>query len=65
VRYGNQQYIVQANGKNNFQLVNVETGIRENDRVAISAKNTGLSNMQIVTKNAYAVLGKMKNATEE
>ncbi len=65
VRYGNQQYIVQANGKNNFQLVNVETSIREKDRVAVNSKNTELKNMQVVTKNAYAVLGKMKNAPEE
>lgn len=64
VRYGNQQYIVQATGKNAFQLVNVETGIRENDRVAVSANNTELSGMNVVTKNAYAVLGKMKNIAE-
>jgi len=65
VRYGSQQYIVQATGKNNFQLVPVETGIREKDRVAVSTKNTDLTGMQVVTKNAYAVLGKMKNAPEE
>ena len=65
VRYGNQQYIVQVTGKNNFQLVTVETGIRENERVAVSATSTDLSRMQVVTKNAYAVLGKMKNASEE
>jgi cobalt-zinc-cadmium efflux system membrane fusion protein len=65
VRYGNQQYIVQVTGKNNFQLVTVETGIRENERVAVSATSTELSGMQVVTKNAYAVLGKMKNAAEE
>ena len=65
VRYGNQQYIVQATGKNNFQLVHVETGIREKDRIAVSTKNVDLTNMQVVTKNAYSVLGKMKNAQEE
>lgn len=65
VRYGNQQYIMQVNGKNNFQMVNVETGIRENGRVALSSKATELSGMQVVTKNAYAILGKMKNTAEE
>jgi membrane fusion protein, heavy metal efflux system len=65
VRYGNLQYIAQVTGKNNFQLVAVETGIRENERVAVSATATELSGMQVVTKNAYAVLGKMKNAPEE
>ncbi|WP_207510288.1 efflux RND transporter periplasmic adaptor subunit [Longitalea luteola] len=65
VRYGNQQYIVQVNGRNNFQLVTVETGIRENGRVAVRSKETELAGMQVVTKNAYAVLGKMKNTAEE
>jgi membrane fusion protein, heavy metal efflux system len=65
VRYGNQQYIVQVTGKNNFQLLRVETGIRDEGRVAVSTTATELSGMQIVTKNAYAVLGKMKNAAEE
>jgi len=65
VRYGNQQYVVQVIGKNNYQLVTVETGIRENNRVAISSNAVELANMQVVTKNAYAVLGKMKNAAEE
>jgi membrane fusion protein, heavy metal efflux system len=65
VRYGNKQYIVQVTGKNNFQLVEVETGIRDNGRVAVLSTATELSGMQIVTKNAYAVLGKMKNTAEE
>jgi membrane fusion protein, heavy metal efflux system len=65
VRYGNQQFIVQLTGRNAFQLVNVETGIREKDRVAVSAANTGLRDMEVVTKNAFAVLGKMKNTLEE
>ena len=65
VRYGNQQYVVQVIGKNSYQLVNVETGIKQNDRVAINSNATNLSGMQVVSKNAYAVLGKMKNAAEE
>jgi cobalt-zinc-cadmium efflux system membrane fusion protein len=65
VRYGNHQYIVQVTGKNSYQLVQVETGIRENDQVAVNSKAIELSGMQIVTQNAYAVLGKMKNAAEE
>jgi cobalt-zinc-cadmium efflux system membrane fusion protein len=65
VRYGNQQYIVQSTAKNTFTLVNVETGIREKDRVAVNATSTELKDMQVVTKNAYAVLGKMKNTAEE
>jgi cobalt-zinc-cadmium efflux system membrane fusion protein len=65
VRYGNQQYVVQSMSKNNYQLVNVETGVKENDRIAITSTAAELQGMQVVTKNAYAVLGKMKNAPEE
>lgn len=65
VRYGNQQYIVQATGKNNFQLISVDTGIREKGLVAVTAKDVDLKHIQVVVKNAYAVLGKMKNAQEE
>jgi cobalt-zinc-cadmium efflux system membrane fusion protein len=65
VRYGNKEYIVQATGQHNFQLVAVETGIRDNGKVAVSTGATELSGMQVVTKNAYAILGKMKNAAEE
>jgi len=65
VRFGNQQYIVQATGKNVYKLVSIETGIREKDLVAVSANNTELNGMNVVTKNAYAVLGKMKNTLEE
>ena len=65
VRYGNQQYVVQVTGKNNYQLVNVEAGMKENNRIAINSNAVDLRNMPIVTKNAYAILGKMKNAAEE
>jgi cobalt-zinc-cadmium efflux system membrane fusion protein len=65
VRYGSKQYVVQVIGKNNYQLVPVETGIREGDRIAVTSTATNLEGMQVVTKNAYAVLGKMKNTAEE
>ena len=50
---------------NNYQLVEVETGIKENGQIAVASKTTELKNMQVVTKNAYAVLGKMKNSAED
>jgi cobalt-zinc-cadmium efflux system membrane fusion protein len=65
VRYGNQQYVIQVTGKNSYQLVNVEAGIKDNNRVAVSSEAVKLNDMPIVTKNAYAVLGKMKNTAEE
>jgi len=65
VRYGNQQYVVQVTGKNSYQLVNVEAGVKENSRIAVNSNAVDLRNMPVVTKNAYAILGKMKNAAEE
>jgi cobalt-zinc-cadmium efflux system membrane fusion protein len=57
--------VVRVAGRNSYQLVNVEAGVKENDRVAVSSNAIDLKNMPVVTKNAYAVLGKMKNAAEE
>jgi cobalt-zinc-cadmium efflux system membrane fusion protein len=65
VRYGNQQYVVQVTGKNSYQLVNVEAGVKENNRIAVNSNAVDLKNMRVVIKNAYTVLGKMKNAAEE
>jgi membrane fusion protein, heavy metal efflux system len=65
VRYGNQQYIVQVTGNHNYTLVPVETGLLENGWIQVTSKTTDLSGKQLITKNAYAVLGKLKNTAEE
>jgi cobalt-zinc-cadmium efflux system membrane fusion protein len=46
-------------------LVTVEAGVKENNRIAVSSNAIDLKNMPVVTKNAYAILGKMKNAAED
>jgi len=65
VRYANQHYVVQVTGKNSYQLVQVAAGVKENKQIAVSSNAIDLKNMPVVTKNAYAILGKMKNAAEE
>jgi cobalt-zinc-cadmium efflux system membrane fusion protein len=60
VRYSNQQYVVQVTGKNSYQLVNVEAGVKENNRIAVSSHAIDLKNMPVVIKNTYAVLGSSK-----
>jgi membrane fusion protein, heavy metal efflux system len=65
VRYGNQQYVLLVTGPNTYTLTAVETGIRDNGRTQVSSSATDLTGKQVIIKNAYAVLGKMKNTKEE
>ena len=63
VRSGNNEYLVEAKGKDEFVLLPVETGVRENGFVEVKSAQS-LEGRNFVLKNAYAVLGKMKNAAE-
>ncbi len=63
VRSGNNEYLVEAKAKDEFELLPVETGVRENGFVEVKAAQS-FEGRSFVLKNAYAVLGKMKNAAE-
>ncbi|MBC6492181.1 efflux RND transporter periplasmic adaptor subunit [Flavihumibacter stibioxidans] len=65
VRYGGKQYVFEAIGDNQFGMVEVEVDTAANGLLAISSKSVDLAAKQLVLKNAYAVLGKMKNTAEE
>jgi membrane fusion protein, heavy metal efflux system len=65
VRYANKQYVFEVSGKNNFKMLEVQTGTKENGRVEVNSGAHDLAEKKVVTKNAYAVLGKMKNKMEE
>ena len=65
VRFENKQYVYEAGDKNEFRMIEVKTGVVENGRVEVSSDINGFASMKLVTKNAYAVLSKMKNAAEE
>jgi membrane fusion protein, heavy metal efflux system len=63
--YDNKQYVFLERDSNRFQMVNIVTGPSMNGRVSIISEN-GPSFLQnnIVLKNAYALLMKMKNTAE-
>ena len=65
VSYENKQYVFQAKDSNEFQMINITTGPSMDGRVSISSENGSffLQN-NIVLKNAYAILMKMKNTGE-
>lgn len=64
VRYGSREYIVQAETQTDFRLVPVTTGIRQEGRIQVIDSAGVLNGKPIITKNAYAVLSKMKNTAE-
>ncbi|HMF70193.1 MAG TPA: hypothetical protein VK616_01895, partial [Flavitalea sp.] len=64
VRYGNREYVLQEHNKANFKLVVVQTGIRQNGHVQLIDSTGLISQKPVITKNAYAVLSKMKNTNE-
>jgi membrane fusion protein, heavy metal efflux system len=65
VRFENKQYVFIQTGKGDFRMIEVETGVKENGRLEVSSKLEGFAQKTLVTKNAYAILSKMKNTAEE
>ena len=65
VRYSNTEYLVLAKGNNQYELAEVTTGIREKEQVQVQSSTLNLQDQLVVTKNAYSVLGKMKNTGDE
>jgi len=66
VRYEGKQYVFLAKDSSIFEMTEVETGIIQNGRVEL--KDAGKVNwkaQKLVLKNAYSVLGKLKNTAEE
>lgn len=65
VRFGDKEYIFIDQGKNTFRFAEVSTGIIENGYVELKQDPRRGPDEAIVTKNAYSVLMKMKNTSEE
>ncbi|MET0465864.1 MAG: efflux RND transporter periplasmic adaptor subunit [Chitinophagaceae bacterium] len=63
VRYGNGQFIMEETGNNMFQLLSVETGIRDNGWVEVIGKE--LEGKKVIVKNPYPVMAKLKNTAED
>ena len=64
VRFENKQYVYELTGKNEFRMTEVQTGVVENGRIEVSSAVDGFGSRNLVTKNAHAILSKMKNASE-
>lgn len=64
VRWQNNFYVFADKGNNTFQMVRVTPGNVHNGQEQISAPEVS-AGTKLVTKNAYALLMKMKNSAEE
>lgn len=65
VRYANEEYLIREAGKNQFSLLPVKSGVRQNGWVAVSSSRENLAGVRVVTKGAYTVLSAMMNTAEE
>jgi cobalt-zinc-cadmium efflux system membrane fusion protein len=64
VNFMNRQYVFVKPSADRYDMVEVQTGIRSNGRIQILNPDA-LKGLPVVTRNAYAVLGAMKNTAEE
>lgn len=64
VRYGNQEYLLEANTNKNFSLLPVTAGMKDGGMTEVST-TTELTGKNIVVTNAYTVLSAMKNKGDE
>jgi cobalt-zinc-cadmium efflux system membrane fusion protein len=64
VRFENKEYILEETQNNNFKMVAIQTGIRENGKVQIVNATEILSGKPVITKNAYSIFSMMKNTED-
>jgi cobalt-zinc-cadmium efflux system membrane fusion protein len=64
VRFGDKQYVFIKQSTTQFILTEVKTGSSANGKTEISSVNVNLAQVELVTKNAYAILMKLKNKSE-
>ncbi len=65
VRYDQKEFLFMQKGKNLFEAIPVKTGRRNKGWVEIVLPADSLLNKPLVIKNAFAVLSKMKNVSDE
>ncbi|KYP13591.1 efflux RND transporter periplasmic adaptor subunit [Flavihumibacter sp. CACIAM 22H1] len=65
VRFSGKQYVFQMLSANRFEMVEVAVESAGKGRLAIASNETDLATQPLVVKNAYAVLGKLKNTADE
>jgi cobalt-zinc-cadmium efflux system membrane fusion protein len=62
VKWQNKDFVFVKLTESNYKMLPVETGVNSNGYVEIK---TDLGNQQVVTKNAFTLLMKLKNSAEE
>lgn len=65
VRYGDKQYIFLQRTTSQFEMLEVKPGNTAGGKTEIASGITNFAEQTVVTKNAYALLMKLKNAAEE
>lgn len=65
VRYGKDSFVLENTSGNTFRLLRVATGVTDNNMIELNSTSEDLSNKKIIVKNAYPVLAKMKNTSED
>jgi cobalt-zinc-cadmium efflux system membrane fusion protein len=65
VRYAEGQFVFAALNDSSFVRIPVKTGLREEHRVEITSKQVDLTGRPLVVRNAYSLLGKALNTSEE
>lgn len=66
VRYQSKPYIFIAKDSSRFEMTEVEIGIADRQMVELKTKeNIDWKQQKVVLKNAYSLLGKLKNKMEE
>jgi len=63
-RFGNKEYVFTAVNKNKVQMTEVTTGLVQEGKIEITSSADLLMNGQVVLKNAYKLLGMLKNSEE-
>jgi cobalt-zinc-cadmium efflux system membrane fusion protein len=62
VKWQNKDFVFVKSGASSFKMIPVVTGVSSNGLIEIQAE---LGNQQIVIKNAYTLLMKLKNSSED
>ncbi len=66
VRFEGRNYMFLAKDSTNFEMIPIETGVIQNGMVEVKTNETiNLNEQKLVLKNAYSLLGKLKNKTDE
>ncbi len=65
VRFEGKQYVFYQKSKTEYELVSIEAGTKQQGMVEIKSKDIDLTGKKLVVKNAFMLLSKMKNVSEE